>query len=271
MSQDEFLPLVSIITPVFNGDEYLEKLILSVKGQDYPCIEHLIIDDGSNDNGATVAILKRHPHLVWWSRENRGQYATMNEGLDAAQGEIIMFISADDVMAKNAVNTALQYLLDHPEKDGVYGDYEYINGAGKPLHPLRPFRKVHTSLYPYSLHISHSSLYLRKNKIMDNGLYFDDKLKYVGDYEWIVRILLQPLNVGCIPLNLSFVRQHSDQASKVNFFSMREETFKVQRRLGVSAFAASLFRKILFSARLLTALRDSGFKEAYSILDNRLR
>ena len=66
------MPLVSIITPVYNGAEYLNEMIQSVQRQDYPNIEHLIIDDGSQDDGATVAILEKYPHLRWWSRENKG-------------------------------------------------------------------------------------------------------------------------------------------------------------------------------------------------------
>ena len=65
--------LVSIITPTCNGAEYLEELIQSVTRQVYPNIEHLVIDDGSQYGGATVAILNRYPHLRWWSRENKGQ------------------------------------------------------------------------------------------------------------------------------------------------------------------------------------------------------
>jgi glycosyltransferase involved in cell wall biosynthesis len=53
-------PLVSIITPVYNGAEYLDELIQSVLRQDYPNIEHLIIDDGSQDDGATVSVLKKY-------------------------------------------------------------------------------------------------------------------------------------------------------------------------------------------------------------------
>src|SRR5574341_2572398 len=83
-------PLVTIMTPVYNGAAYLEELIASVRDQDYPYVEHLIIDDGSTDNGVTVEILRKYPHLRWWSRPNQGQYATMNEGLQAAQGELIV-------------------------------------------------------------------------------------------------------------------------------------------------------------------------------------
>ncbi|MBE3118290.1 MAG: glycosyltransferase, partial [Candidatus Atribacteria bacterium] len=106
MSRSDVLPLVSIITPVYNGAAFIEELILSVQRQDYPNIEHIIIDDGSRDDGATIAILKRYPHLRWWSRENKGQYATMNEGLEAAKGEFVCFISADDLLTPGAVKIA---------------------------------------------------------------------------------------------------------------------------------------------------------------------
>src|SRR5215207_4022064 len=89
--------LVSIITAVRNGAPYLESLIESVLAQDYTNFEHIIIDDGSDDNDATVSILKRYPHIRWWSCENKGQYATQNEGLVAAKGSIVGIISADDV------------------------------------------------------------------------------------------------------------------------------------------------------------------------------
>ena len=62
---------VSIITPAYNGAEYLEELFESVLKQDYPNIEHIIVDDGSQDNGATISILQKYPHLHWRSRPNR--------------------------------------------------------------------------------------------------------------------------------------------------------------------------------------------------------
>ncbi len=56
------LPLASIITPVYNGAKYLDQLIVCVRDQDYPAIEH-IIDDDSTDDNATVAILNKYPRL----------------------------------------------------------------------------------------------------------------------------------------------------------------------------------------------------------------
>ena len=56
-----------------------------MKNRDYPNFEHIVIDDGSQDDGKTAANLKRFNHLKRWNRENKGQYATMNEGLIAAK------------------------------------------------------------------------------------------------------------------------------------------------------------------------------------------
>ncbi len=97
------LPLVSIVTPTFNSADYLQELLQSVAAQDYRRIEHIVIDDGSRDGGATVALLQRYPSVRWWSREdNRGQYATLNEGFRAATGDFLTTISADDTYAGHA-------------------------------------------------------------------------------------------------------------------------------------------------------------------------
>jgi len=88
-------PRISVITPVWNGSAYLVPLIESVLQQDYPHYEHIVIDDGSTDEGATVAILQQYKHLRWWSHANKGQYETQNDGLKAATGDIVVIISSD--------------------------------------------------------------------------------------------------------------------------------------------------------------------------------
>lgn len=207
-------PLVSIITPVYNGSEYLEDLIQSVLDQSYPNIEHIVIDDGSQDNGATVAILRKHPHLRWWSRENKGQYATMNEGLSAAHGEIICFVSADDILLQDAVMIAVEHMAEHPLLDGVFGITNYIDEQGN-NHPYWiPFSTAPIHFYPYFAHISHCSLYVKKKSIQKYGLSFDPSLRFVGDYEWIIRIHKARLRIDVIHHELSKVRVHSNQASR---------------------------------------------------------
>lgn len=206
-------PVVSIITPVYNGSKYLEDLIQSVLNQSYPNIEHIIIDDGSEDDGATVAILRKYPHLRWWSRANRGQYATMNDGLGAAQGEVVCFVSADDLVSPDAVKIAVKHMSEHPLFDGVFGITNYIDQNGNDYPYWIPFRFAPINFYPYFAHISHCSLYIKKKSIRQHGLSFDPSLRFVGDYEWIIRINKARLRIGVIRRELSKVRMHQDQTS----------------------------------------------------------
>jgi putative colanic acid biosynthesis glycosyltransferase len=89
-------PLVSIITPVFNAENEIERNIEVVQLQTYPNIEHIIIDGGSTDR--TLKVLQRKDADVdyWLSEADAGIYDAMNKGIDAATGEWIYFLGVDD-------------------------------------------------------------------------------------------------------------------------------------------------------------------------------
>ena len=88
-------PLVSIITPVLNGALWIEDCIQSVLIQNYPDIEHIIIDGGSSDD--TLKICQKYAHLIIHSGKDRGQSHAINKGFDMARGEILAWLCADDV------------------------------------------------------------------------------------------------------------------------------------------------------------------------------
>src|SRR5690242_4702434 len=91
-------PLVSIITPSYNQGVFLDDAIKSVVSQDYPNIEYIIIDGGSNDN--SVDIIKCHSaHISHWiSRKDDGQADAINSGLAMATGSYIGWLNSDDVL-----------------------------------------------------------------------------------------------------------------------------------------------------------------------------
>lgn len=264
-------PLVSIITPTYNSAAYLGDLIESVRSSGYEHFEHIIIDDGSNDSGKTIELLESYPHLIWKSRENRGQYATMNEGVALAKGKIICFISADDLLAPGAINKAVEYLNNHPEVDGVFGDYGFINSTGEPINLLRPFKKAPGFLYPYCMHISHSSLYMREAFLARHNLSFNPDLRFVGDYEWIIRIIKSAEKIGKITNILSLIRVHDNQTSNRHFLLMKDEALKVQDEYHVSAILASLFRKILFFYRVLNEYRFRRIQGVKQLIKTRFQ
>jgi len=264
MSSDS-LPLVSIITPVYNGAEYLDDLIQSVLQQDYPNVEHVIIDDGSKDEGATIAILKKYSHLRWWSRENKGQYATMNEGLLAANGDVVCFVSADDVLCPGAVATASKFLSANENYAGVFGKTGFMNADGTSLSYPVPFQLSPMSLYPYFAHISHCSLYLRKMSVQEHNLLFDPTLFYVGDYDWMIRISKEDLLIGAIDQELAKVRVHESQASQKHLAKSVIEKKKVLEDQKVNFLSYSLlwgFYLFCFrTQKVIMTLREVGVRE----------
>lgn len=98
----ENFPLVSIVTPTYNQAEYLAETIDSVLAQDYPNIEYIVLDDGSTD--ATSEVLERYSGKVRWERhENMGQARTLNKGWGISKGEIIGYLSSDDILYPGAI------------------------------------------------------------------------------------------------------------------------------------------------------------------------
>lgn len=124
-------PLVSIVTPSFNQAHFLEKAILSVSQQDYPYIEHLVVDGGSTDG--TLGLLERYSHrLRWISEPDNGQADAINKGFRMAKGAIFAWLNADDLYAPKAIRTVVEYFKTHPDAYFVYGDALAIDEYGRP-------------------------------------------------------------------------------------------------------------------------------------------
>lgn len=99
-------PRISVITPSFNQALYIEETLLSVRRQNYPNLEHIVIDGGSTDG--TLAILERYraglAHLV--SEPDRGQSHAINKGMALATGEMLTWLNSDDMLAPGALAAA---------------------------------------------------------------------------------------------------------------------------------------------------------------------
>ena len=225
-------PLVSIITPVYNGSRYIAELIESVRGQTYKNIEHLVLDDGSTDDGATVRVLGSYSNLRWTTRPNRGQYATLNEGLALARGEVVTLISADDKYARaDAVAMAVAALVRESGYDAIYGDTIRVDEGGRPL-VGEPPRSCPVWLYKYYPGISHCSLLIKRDFLTRHNLGFDETLRYVGDYDWILRTIRAGCRFQRINYPIAMYRYHSAQISLDTNPRRVEELAKMRHRYG---------------------------------------
>ncbi len=121
-------PLVSIVIPACNYAAYLDEAVHSVLNQDYPNIELIVLDDGSTDN--TREVLEKYTGQFYWeSHENIGQADTLNKGWRISKGEILAYLSPDDVLAPNAVSTSVKHLLGSPNAVMTYCDYNLIDAS----------------------------------------------------------------------------------------------------------------------------------------------
>jgi glycosyltransferase involved in cell wall biosynthesis len=109
--------MISVITPVYNGEPFIEFCIRVVIDQACPDVEHIIIDGSSTDR--TVEIIKqyaqKYSHIRWVSEKDKGQSDAMNKGIAMAKGEIIGILNADDFYEPNVLNRVLEILNPLPE------------------------------------------------------------------------------------------------------------------------------------------------------------
>jgi glycosyltransferase involved in cell wall biosynthesis len=179
--------LVSIVTPSFNQERYLEETIQSVLSQDYPQIEYMVVDGGSTD--ATANIIKRHQHkLAWWiSEKDQGQTDAINKGFARARGDILAWINSDDTYEPGAVTAAVTYLQEHPEIGMVYGDCNYINESGKVIGKFNAAQTNYRLLRQGYTHIPQQTMFFRAKLWKQVGP-LDPSFYFAMDYDLWTRI-----------------------------------------------------------------------------------
>jgi Glycosyltransferase len=179
------LPLVSIVTPSYNQGQFLRYTVESVLAQSYPNIEYIVIDGGSTDG--SIDILKSYGNLfLWISEPDRGQADAVNKGFARSHGEIRGYLNSDDVLLPNAIEKVVAFFQRHPECDLVYGQADYINENDEI-----------TGTYDTS-HYSFARLMQACNICQPAAFWctrivkkigdFNDRLDYVMDYEYWLRI-----------------------------------------------------------------------------------
>jgi teichuronic acid biosynthesis glycosyltransferase TuaG len=128
-------PLVSIITPVYNAEEFLEETILSVLNQTYKNWELILINDCSKDNSYKIIkkYLKIDKRIKYLKNEkNSGPAITRNNGINISKGKYIAFLDSDDLWYKDKLKNQINFMLEEGLKIS-HGNYYFCNLEGKIL------------------------------------------------------------------------------------------------------------------------------------------
>jgi hypothetical protein len=126
-------PLVSIVIPVYNGADFLAEAIDSALSQTWPDTEVVVVDDGSDDGGATAAVAACHDrHIRYLRQPNGGVAAALNRGIEAMHGEFFSWLSHDDIYAADKVERQVEAALAFGQRCIVIGDFELFSPGAPP-------------------------------------------------------------------------------------------------------------------------------------------
>ncbi len=220
-------PLVSIVTPSLNQGAFIAECIESVLAQDYPRIEHVVVDGGSTDG--TVEILRRYSHLRWVSEPDDGQAAAINDGFRMARGDIFGWINADDYYLPGAIAAAVDVLVE-TGCGLVHGGWLKVGEDGtvyKELPPI-PWDFVE-QLEARNAVAQPGTLFTRHAFETVGGL--DANLRYALDYELWLKLGAQ-FEVRQVDRPLAAYRFHSTSKTVAEAHGFVAETWRSSRKHG---------------------------------------
>jgi glycosyltransferase involved in cell wall biosynthesis len=196
-------PLVSVIIPAYNAEEYIAAAIESVLIQDYRDFELLIINDGSTDGTEEIIRGFKDDRIRYFRQENQGLAATHNTGIRQSRGEFIIKLDADDKMTPDFIARHIRQFEKHPEADLVYCDDILIDQNDKPIRIIkRPeytdrkllIRDMFRCGYP----IVPFRTCIRKSVFGKIG-FFDEGLAVGEDYDMMRRFVKHGLKICHLP------------------------------------------------------------------------
>jgi len=184
---DATAPLITVITVCYNSVSTLARALQSVKDQDWPHIEHIVVDGASSDGTLnTIARFQNDLALVI-SEPDKGIYDAMNKGLDHAHGEIVCFLNADDQYASPQVLTHVAQQMQAYQLDALMGDVDFFHEQA-PTRTVRRYRsdRFRPNRLAWGWMPAHPALFMRRSVIERVGRFKTD-YRIAGDYEFVVR------------------------------------------------------------------------------------
>lgn len=252
-------PKISVVTPSFNSIHTIRDTIESVRTQDYPNWEHIVMDGGSKDG--TVDVLKEYPHLQWVSEKDEGHYHAMNKGIQRATGEIVNILNADDCFRPGALRAVGEAFAAHPEWDALFGDIVYVNGEGHEIYRREEAGYDFNVLLYGPCYVIHQTLFVRKAVHDRIGLYRHKDFLNCCDYEFILRLGREGCRVGHVRQLLINYRyhEHGQSADLRVTTNMQRESGLIRREYrAVEGVPGKLCRAIYRGKRQFQKLLHRG-------------
>lgn len=176
-------PLVSVIIPVYNGEEFLAEAVSSIRAQNYQPLEIILVDDGSTDGTAKV-VQELGDDIRYLYQCNAGPAAARNRGFDLAHGEFIAFLDADDVWPADRLQHHLALFGQSPDTTVVIGTTRTVS-LNQNIMPGLPVPMIQHHLGSATCH----------RAVFSQVGMLNPDLWYGEDREWFQRVLQQGIAI----------------------------------------------------------------------------
>jgi len=230
-------PNVTVLMPVYNGEQYLREATESILGQIFRDFEFLIINDASTDHSTSIIESYNDPRIRLAHNEmNLGLAKTLNKGLDLARGEYIARMDCDDISLPERLKKQVNF-LDENRDIGLCGTWARTIGAVESIWRY-PIDDAHIrSRMFFENVVVHSSALFRKDLLKEQGLIYDEAYTCAQDYEFWVRIS-RHTNLANLDDILVLHRIHNESLGTINREGQKEATNRIRRsqieELGIS-------------------------------------
>ncbi len=220
-------PLVSIVTPVLNRASVIGSCLGSVATQDYPNIEHIVVDGGSTDGTLEVLESFARPGFRYVSGPDGGMYEAINRGLAMAKGEILCYLNSDDLYLPYTVGAAVEGLAG---LDLVYGDLGVIDtGAGDASFYPQFYRRFDLNHYTHHATLAQPTVFWRRSVTERIGP-FDTSFRLLGDCDYWIRAASDGARMRHLDEILAIQVEHAGTLRQVHAATLDEEFARLRER-----------------------------------------
>lgn len=270
-------PLVTFLSPCYNHAAYVIQSLESIRAQNYPNLQHVIIDDASTDGSADlierwIADTGHRCEFIRHSR-NKGISSTLNEGIEMCQGELWTALATDDFITENRTQKFVDFLLNRPEVGMVVSDSLMVNEVGQPVivNGTSSFLQCATATHPnFSLNSfgRYDSL-LYGNYVPGSMMFRKSLLQRLGGFnvdlkieDWDMWLRIASIaEIGFLNEKLTYYRRHASNSVNQSHLIHRD-VIRVLVRQEAHCRAThqeALFRSAFrFHANYLFSFRTAG-------------
>ena len=221
-------PKITIVTPTYNQAEFLPETLVSIEAQNYPNLEHIIVDALSTDRTPEITAEYAHRTGARVIREgDRGQSDGINKGMRAATGDIVSWLNSDDTLEDGALAAIARAFEQNPTAVAICGVGSKMDRSGALIRtvPFRPFewRRLRTALE----YIQPATYFRLEAWMKAGGL--DEDLHYAMDWDLLIKLHRQGPIVP-IPDRIARIRYYEDTKTSTGGWKRAAEIARIGRR-----------------------------------------